>query len=84
MPPCDHNGGMTPETPRGGLTDAELRQLAELMARYADHDLDQFEHWIVESVHGPVFIDISRHSDPAWRDWYQTLWPFRSKADPAE
>jgi hypothetical protein len=59
----------------GRLTDGELRQLAELLFRYASHDLDQFEHWRVESPYGPVFIDLSRRTNPDWLDWYSTLWP---------
>ncbi|GAA2576648.1 hypothetical protein GCM10010435_60980 [Winogradskya consettensis] len=57
------------------MTDAEIRQLASLLARYSAHELDQFEHWRVESPYGPVFIDISRRCVPGTEDWYHILWP---------
>jgi hypothetical protein len=59
-------------TPSGSLTEDDLKQLAKLLARYAAHDLDQFEHWCVESPHGQVFIEITRQPRPG--SW-QTIWP---------
>lgn len=57
------------------MTDAEIHQLAGLLARYAAQELDQFEHWRIESPYGPVFIDISRRCPPGTEDVYHVLWP---------
>lgn len=47
----------------GPLSDAEMLELRWLLARYADFELDQFEHRRIESRFGPVFIDMSRRTD---------------------
>ncbi|MER7417599.1 hypothetical protein ABT346_12590 [Micromonospora peucetia] len=57
------------------MTNAEIHQLARLLAHYAAQELDQFEHWCVESPYGPVFIDISRRCAPGTEDAYHVLWP---------
>ena len=57
------------------LTDAEIRQLVGLLGRFAAHELDQFEHWRVESPYGPVFIDISRRCVPGTEGAYHVIWP---------
>jgi hypothetical protein len=54
------------------LTDDELRQLALLLPRYVAHDLDQFEHWRVESPKGPAFVEIIR---AAHVGHCQVIWP---------
>ncbi|GIF25158.1 hypothetical protein BJ973_007412 [Actinoplanes tereljensis] len=63
------------ETTQDRMTDAEFHQLARLLARYADQELDQFEHWRVATQYGPVFIDISRQCPPGTEDAYDVLWP---------
>jgi hypothetical protein len=54
------------------LSDAEMEQLVALLARYVNTELDQFEHWRVESAYGPAFIDISRHAS---QDAHGAIWP---------
>ncbi|MEN3615967.1 hypothetical protein [Plantactinospora sp. ZYX-F-223] len=54
------------------LSDAEMEQLVEFLARYVNTELDQFEHWRVESAYGPAFIDISRHAS---HDAHWAIWP---------
>jgi hypothetical protein len=58
------------------LNDDELRQLAVLLARYATHDLDQFDHWRIETPYASVFVDISlRPRADISEDLYRTIWP---------
>ncbi|MEU4244345.1 hypothetical protein [Actinoplanes sp. NPDC026619] len=57
------------------MTPEEFRQLATLLARYATSELDQFEHWRVETPHGAVFIDISRAAPAGYEAAYDVLWP---------
>lgn len=57
------------------MTRDEFRQLAELLARYATSELDQFDHWRIETPYGPVFVDISRKAPSGYEDAYDVLWP---------
>jgi hypothetical protein len=66
---------MTAHEPDGPLSDAELAQLNRLLARYVNFELDQFEHWRVESRFGPVFIDVSRQTNYTADGIYTTIWP---------
>jgi hypothetical protein len=66
---------MTVDKPLGPLSDDELALLSRLLARYADFELDQFEHWRIESRFGPVFIDISRQTSYDADGIYATIWP---------
>jgi hypothetical protein len=63
-------------SPGGPLTDDEIRNLAILLARYAAHDLDQWDLWRVATPNGWVFIELtnSLRAD-AGSDAYQTIWP---------
>ncbi|HEV8527010.1 MAG TPA: hypothetical protein VGS60_05570 [Actinomycetes bacterium] len=42
--------------PGGPLFDDDARTLARFLARYAAHDLDQFEHWRVKAPNGDVYM----------------------------
>ncbi|MBG6139462.1 hypothetical protein [Longispora fulva] len=58
------------------LSDAELGELARLLARFASHDLDQWENWRVHTPHGPVYVTMTNAlmagcSDEA----FTTIWP---------
>ena len=64
--------------PLESLSDDELSLMLRLLARYADYELDQFEHWRIESKYGPVFIDISRHTNCDADGIYSTIWPPRA------
>lgn len=44
------------------LTDEEFRQMAKLLYRYAEYELDQFDHFKFDTSYGKVFITISRKS----------------------
>lgn len=62
--------------PGGRLTDAELRELVRLLARYANHDLDQWENWRVETRHGPVYVLLARGLMPDGpQEAFTTVWP---------
>ncbi|GAA3735519.1 hypothetical protein [Micromonospora maritima] len=62
--------------PGGPLTDAEVRELVRLLARFASHDLDQWENWRVDTPHGPVFMTVSRKVPPDWpEDAFVPIWP---------
>jgi len=66
------------ESPGERLSDAEFRLLATLRARHAAHDLDQFDHWSVETPdHGRVFIEIYRElpTDVRSEAAYTEIWP---------
>ncbi|WP_020414909.1 hypothetical protein [Microbulbifer variabilis] len=41
------------------LSQEELKQMFCLIRRFADTDLDQFEHWKFDSDKGKVFIELA-------------------------
>ncbi|TQJ24316.1 hypothetical protein FBZ33_4642 [Micromonospora sp. A202] len=62
--------------PGGPLSDAEVRELTRLLARFASHDLDQWENWLIETSYGPVFMSVSRKLPPGWpEDAFTRIWP---------
>jgi hypothetical protein len=63
------------------FTDEDARQLAELLARYAAQELDQFETWQVETPHGSVFIFMASELPPGWpaAESFQTIWPLPAR-----
>jgi hypothetical protein len=66
------------ETPDLGaeLSEAELRDLLRLLARYVAHDLDQWENWRFQTSHGPVYVAMTRALFPDWPDTaFTTVWP---------
>jgi hypothetical protein len=66
----------TPPSPGDPLNDDEIRELAVLLARYATHELDQFDRWRVETPSGPVFIEVSTElQSDASASSYRTIWP---------
>jgi hypothetical protein len=42
------------------FSDDEVRQLAQLLMRFADEEMDQHETWRWESRYGPVFVRMTR------------------------
>ena len=59
------------------LTDGDHRELCRLLARYAEHELDQFDHWRVR-VPGQdmVFIEIANEKRPDIDESvYAEIWP---------
>ena len=39
-------------------------KLADALVAYANTELDQWEHFVIDTDHGPVYIDIGRHPLP--------------------
>ena len=79
-----HASLMTQMLPGDPLSDDELRTLADLVARYTHHHLDQWEFWKVEMPYGSHYVCLSA-GGPLWEeqsdrvDWqkYVTIWPPR-------
>jgi hypothetical protein len=68
------------EDPGGELSEAELRDLLRLLARYVTRDLDQWENWRFQTSHGPVYVAITRALFPDWPDAaFTTVWPLPSR-----
>jgi len=64
------------EDPGGRLSDAELRDLARLLARFVSHDLDQWENWRIQTSYGPVFVSITNQLMAGWpEETFTTIWP---------
>jgi hypothetical protein len=68
---------MVAEPPPGGrLSDDESDMLRVLLARFAAHDLDQWEAWQIDTPHGLVFVQLSRKpADGANAIAYNRIWP---------
>jgi hypothetical protein len=64
--------------PGGPMTDAELQDLVRLLARYAEHELDQFDDWQIPTTYGPVYMILSRALPHGWpADAFAPIWPPR-------
>jgi hypothetical protein len=65
--------------PGGPLTDAELRELIRLLARYAERELDQWDLWKIHTSYGPVYMQMGREFPKGWPeeadDAFTTIWP---------
>jgi hypothetical protein len=46
----------------------EVEQLAGLLYRYAETELDQFDNWRLETEIGPVYVNMSMELLPDWSD----------------
>lgn len=58
------------------LTDEEARTLIELLARYCDHDLDQWDNWRLAMPWGNAFVTITNSLPPDWpAEVFRTVWP---------
>jgi hypothetical protein len=71
------------EAPSAGppLSDDDAREMARLLARYADHELDQFDHWsLTVPGWGMVYIAITLEK-PSDMDesLYTRIWPLPPK-----
>ena len=66
------------------FTEDDARELARLLAKYAAHELDQFDHWIVETSFGPVYVEIANELPRDGRSAasYHTIWPIPPRLDP--
>ena len=64
------------EDPGERLSDAELRDLSRLLARFVSHDLDQWENWRIQTSYGPVYVLLTNELPPDWPDdAFTTIWP---------
>jgi hypothetical protein len=46
------------------------------LGRYASHDLDQWDHWRIDTPHKPVYVDLSiKLRKGADESAYATVWP---------
>jgi hypothetical protein len=62
--------------PGDPLSAAELRDLIRLLARYAEHGLDQCDNWQIPTTYGPVYIEIRRQLAPGWpAEAFAPIWP---------
>lgn len=62
--------------PGGPLSDAEVQDLVRLLARFAEHELDQWENWRIDTSYGPVYALITRGRMRDWPDEaFTTIWP---------
>jgi hypothetical protein len=50
----------------GSLTAGELEVLRGLLQRFAEHELDQFDHWRFDTSYGAVFVSFTRKLPPEW------------------
>jgi hypothetical protein len=67
---------MTIDNPGGRLSRSELRELNRLLARFAEHDLDQWATWQLQTTYGPVYVVISNELAPGDApENYTTIWP---------
>lgn len=59
------------------LTDEDLRELSRLLARYAEHEIDQFDHWKVRVPRwGTAYIEIALEKHPDIDESvYTEIWP---------
>jgi hypothetical protein len=62
--------------PGGPLSDPEFRELVRLLARYAEHELDQWDGWKFRTSYEPVYMFMSRGLGPGWHDdKFTPIWP---------
>ena len=62
--------------PGGRLSDAEVRELSRLLARFVTHNLDQWENWRIETSYGPVYVLVTNELPADWpEDAFTTIWP---------
>lgn len=47
-----------------GLTASEWKHLVALLQRFAEHNLDQFDAWRLDTRHGPVFVHLTHRLGP--------------------
>ncbi len=53
------------------LSDAEFRKMIQLLHRYSETEMDQWDLWKFESKYGRVYISLSRSpdgEDEVWND----------------
>jgi len=76
-----------PVSAGGPFTDDDARQLARLLARYAEHELEQWERWKVHAPGwGTVYVQLNVELMPGEDEMtYDTVWPLPPRlAEPAD
>ncbi len=64
------------EHPGDPLTDSEVATMFRLLARFAEHDLDQWDNWRLNTSYGPVYVNVRRALGPGWQDdAFIPVWP---------
>ena len=48
------------------MASIELELLHGLLQRFAEHELDQFDHLRFDTSHGPVYVTLARELPPDW------------------
>lgn len=72
--PSRENASVSDEgQPKGPLSEPEFQRFTEMLRRFCEHDLDQWESWRCRTTYGYVYIDISRelpegHPEGAYAD----------------
>jgi hypothetical protein len=67
---------MTAAPAGGPLSNDEYRTLAKLLARFASHHLDQWDHWRIDTQYGSVYVDLSVKLREGYDEsGYATIWP---------
>lgn len=51
----------------GPLSQAEFQTFTDLLCRFCQHDLDQWESWRYRTTYGYVYINISRQAPDGHR-----------------
>jgi hypothetical protein len=70
--------------PGGPLSDTELRDFLQMLARFAQHELDQWENWLIPTTYGPVYLAMSRALWPGWpEEAFDPVWPPRPSLPPS-
>jgi hypothetical protein len=50
------------------MSPEDVEQLARLLYRYAETELDQFDNWRLDTELGPVYVSMSMELLPDWSD----------------
>lgn len=67
------------------FTDEEVRTLIELLARYCNHDLDQWDNWRLSLPWGDVHVTITNGLSPGWpADAFRQVRPLPAHLDERE
>ena len=55
------------------LTDQEFKQLLNLVKRYTETEMDQFDHWKFQTKYGKVYVEISREISSEIESWFTEM-----------
>ena len=71
------------ESSGGPLSDDDFRNLAQLLARFVEHELDQFDHFRVEVPAWTGYIEIANRKAPDIDEsLYTRIWPLPGHLQP--